>query len=383
MSRSTLAFLLLAVLFSASLPCRADSACEQARAIVAEVRAMYASGPVDHQRALHRLATARDLCSTLGDAWKYSYCAATALNDPKARIYKDRAIFNGVSDFECGGAAGARSPAPKPAPLPSYVREKFALVIGIGDFKDPQIPRLQFAAKDAEDLARVLQDPRYGRFKPENVILLTNAKATREKILNALQDLFLRVQEDDLVFMYVSSHGSQKQTDKGLMGIGYIVTYDTMVKNIWLESLDYQGFSQQTAVLKARRKVVFLDTCFSGQASMGSKGLSIEGVGVDRDTAQLFLSGEGTYVITSSKDNERSFESDSLKNSYFTYYLMEALKKGSEPPTVKEIFAYLAQRVPDAVAREKQSFQHPQMVPADGPGDVKVGVAPLSQAGAH
>lgn len=368
----------LMIVFLGSVPCRADSACAQAEAIVAEVREMYASGQPDHQRALRRLATARDLCSTLGDAWKYSYCAANALGDSKARFYKDRAIFNGVSNFDCGGAS--RPSVPEPAPLPSYVREKFALIIGIGDFKDLQISKLQFAAKDADDLARVLQDPRYGRFKPENVILLTNAKATRANILNALQDLFHKVQEDDLVFIYVSSHGSQKQTDKGLMGVGYIVTHDTSLKNIWLDSLDYESFSKNAALLKARRKVVFLDTCFSGQASAGSKALSIEGVGVDQATAKLFLSGEGTYVITSSKDNERSFESESLENSYFTYFLIEALKKGSEPPTVKEIFSYLTQKVPEAVAREKRSFQHPQMVPGDGPGDVRIGVIPRSQA---
>src|SRR5262245_4226857 len=150
MPRTRLALFALPMILSfGPVPCRADSACAQAQDIVAEVRAMYASGQPDHQRALRRLATARDLCSTLGEAWKYSYCAATALGDPKARFYKDRAVFNGVSDFDCGG--GAHAVAPKPAPLPSYVREKFALVIGIGTFKDPQIPHLQFAAKDARD----------------------------------------------------------------------------------------------------------------------------------------------------------------------------------------------------------------------------------------
>ncbi|HEY7214518.1 MAG TPA: hypothetical protein VIC28_07805, partial [Thermoanaerobaculia bacterium] len=109
--------LLPAILPFGAVPCRADSACAQAQEIVAEVRAMYASGQPDHQRALRRLATARDLCSTLGEAWKYSYCAATALGDPKARFYKDRAVFNGVSDFDCGGAT--QPAVAKPAPLPS------------------------------------------------------------------------------------------------------------------------------------------------------------------------------------------------------------------------------------------------------------------------
>lgn len=369
------ALLALVVAATTATAGQADAACAQAETIVAQVRALYEAGHPDHTQILRRLATARDLCPTLGAAWKYSYCSAAALNDPKARIYRDRAIFNGVANPEC--ALSNLAASPRPEPLPSYVREKYALVIGIGEFKDPAIPHLQFAAKDAEDLAAVLEDPRYGRFKPQNVTVLTNQRATRANILNALQDLFLKAQEDDLVFMYVSSHGSQKQTEKGLLGVGYIVTYDTMVKNIWVDALDYEGFSQKAAVLRARRKVIFLDTCFSGQASTGSKALSIEGVGVDPATARLFLSGEGTYVITSSKDNERSYESDALKNSYFTYYLMEALRRSEkEPLSVKQVFDLVAHQVPAAVAREKQSFQHPQIVPTEGPADVRIGVMP-------
>jgi uncharacterized caspase-like protein len=130
-------------------------------------------------------------------------------------------------------------------------------------------------------------------------------------------------------------------------------------------------------MIKARRKVTFLDTCFSGEASKrGEKALAIEGVGVDEGTAKMFLSGEGTFVITSSSANERSWESEKIQNSYFTYYLIDALKRAKEPPTIKEVFDYLSARVPAAVAREKQAPQHPQMQPADGPGDVRIGVVP-------
>src|SRR5436305_11030787 len=88
--------LLLMFLPFGALPCRAGSACAQAQAIVGEVRTMFASGQVDYQLALRKLATARDLCSTLREVWMSSYCVAAALNDHKARFYKDRAIFNGV-----------------------------------------------------------------------------------------------------------------------------------------------------------------------------------------------------------------------------------------------------------------------------------------------
>ncbi|HXO21549.1 MAG TPA: caspase family protein [Thermoanaerobaculia bacterium] len=364
------AFLLL---FTQSVVRAETTACNQARAIVDEVKTQLAGAHPDHISILKRLATARDLCSSLGEAWKYSYCSATSLGDlQKARFYKDQAIFNGVSQVECDDQRGAAASAA----LPSFVRQKYALVVGVGRFRDPSIPQLQFASKDAKDLAAVLTDSRFGHFNKDNVTLLTDDQATRANILNALQAILLSAHEDDLVFMYISSHGSPRQQERGLGGIGYIVTYDTSVKNIWLEAIEYEDFAKKAALIKARRKVVFLDTCYSGQTlKPGDKGLSIEGLGIEDKTAKMFLSGEGTYVITSSKDKEKSYESDGLRNSYFTYYLIDALKRG-EQPTIKEVFNYLARRVPDAVAQDKQAPQNPQMHPLDGAGDVRIGVIP-------
>ena len=196
-----------------------------------------------------------------------------------------------------------------------------------------------------------------------------------------MQDIFLKAQEDDLVFVYVSSHGSPHQDSHGLGGVGYIVTHDTALNSIWLDALDYEGFSRQVSLLKARRKVVFLDTCFSGQAPRpGEKALFLEPAGIDPQTARLFLSGEGTYVVTSSRATERSFESDTLRNSYFTHFLIQALQKEGEPTTIKEVFGLLKREVPAAVSRDKGQPQNPQMVPADGPGDLRIGVAPLATA---
>jgi hypothetical protein len=372
----SVAVMLAAAIILLALPLAAQSAgCNRARAIVDEVQAMYDQPQPDHRSILLKLRTAQQLCPTLGDAWRLAYCSAVATgDDQKARMYKDRALFNGVTDLACGAVGVADAPAP----LPSYVRQKYALVIGIGKFRDPNIRPLQFAAKDASDFRKLLIDPRSGNFSPENVTLLTDEGATRAAILNALQQIFLRAGEDDLVVTFVSSHGSPSAEESGLAGIGYIVTYDTSIETPWVDGLDYQDFAKKASKIKARRKVLFLDTCFSGQASKraGDKALFIEGLGVDEKTAKMFLSGEGSFIITSSRANERSWESDTIQNGYFTHYLLEAFRKGRETPTVKEIFDYLAAKVPDAVARDKQAAQHPQMQPATGPADVRIGVVP-------
>lgn len=376
-SKRTVPGLFLSLLLSCAPMSAQSAACNQAKDIVEEVKRLYASGIPDHAWLLRKLETARNLCPPLGEAWKYSYCSAVALGDEKkARIYKGRAVLNGVSDLSC--VAGGPLGQVEISPLPARVRDKFALVIGIGKFRDSGIQPLRFAAKDARDLAAVLTDPRYGRFKPENVTLLTDEKATRANVLNALQEIFEKAQEDDLVFLYVSSHGSPHQDERGLGGVGYIVTYDASLKNLWVDGLEYQGFSEKASLIRARRKVILLDTCYSGIASRsGAKALSIEAAGVDPRTARLFLSGEGTYVVTSSKASERSFESEDLQNSYFTYYLMQALQRQGEAPTIRDIFEVLTREVPKAVAKDKGASQHPQILPAEGKGDVRIGVIPL------
>lgn len=367
---------LLAILYAslgASVASAEGPACTQAKAIVEEVRQMYAQPQVDHRAALLKLQTARNLCSSLGDAWKLSFCSATALGDAnRARLYKERAIMNGVDDLECGAAVPA---AAAPAPL-SRVREKFALLVGVGDFKDPAIPKLRFPAKDAKDLAAALTDPQVGRFKPENVLLLTNAEASRTKILAALNQLILRAQEDDLVLIFMSSHGSPHQEGSGLGGVGYIVTYDAGLANMWDDALEYEDFSRKVALIRAKRKVLFLDTCFSGQAAgKGAKALIAEGPGIDETTAKMFLSGEGSFVITSSRATEKSYESARLQNGYFTYYLVKALRELPEP-TVKNLYTRLSQQVADAVASGEGQPQHPEIHPKKSQDDVNLAVIP-------
>lgn len=366
---------LLGLVLVAQQTAGAQSAgCARAHDLVEEIRRLYAAGGVDHAAILRRAKTATDLCPALGDAWSYAYCSAQALGDKRAVFYEKQAAFNGVSRLDCGGEAAAGAAAPEP--LTAFVRDKFALVVGIGRFKDPTIQPLQFSAKDGRDFAAILTDPRYGRFDPSHVTLLSDEQATRENILHALNEIALRAKEDDLVLLYFSSHGSPRQDGAGFGGVGYIVTYDTSAASLWLNALEYEDLSRKVAWIKARRKIALLDTCFSGQANPGAKALSPDARGIDPTTARRFLSGEGTFVITSSSPLERSFESEALRNGYFTHYLIEALKTGSEPPTVREVFDQLSRQVPAAVLEEKRAAQHPQLLPEDGRGDVRIGVSP-------
>lgn len=369
--------LVAATLLAIPAAAQESAGCRQARQIVAEVARLSAGGQPNHASLLNRLATARDLCPSLGDAWKYSACSAKALGqDAKARVYADRAVLNGVADLDCGAGGGA-SRQPALADL-GPIRDKYALVVGIGTFRDKNIPQLRYTAKDARDFHDFLVDPQGGRFDPDHVHLLVDENATREGILKALQSIFLSAREQDLVVIYVSSHGSPRQGELGLQGVGYIVTYDTNFERLFIDALAFQDFSEKISLIKARRKVTFLDTCYSGQAPRpGEKNLVLTPLGVSAETARLFTSSEGSYLITSSDAAEQSWESERLQNSFFTYHLLAALRQGEDPPTLKDVFADLKRKVASGVLKEKNARQNPQLHPATGPADLRIGAPPV------
>ena len=366
-------FALLLALGPFAIGAQADPGCNRAREMVAQVRTA-TSTPAEHRGRLTLLETARDLCPSLGEAWHLSSCSEAVLgNSARAEIYRKRAVLSGWPETNC--AAQDSSLALGSADDLGPVRRKFALVVGIGRFLDPAIESLRYTAKDARDFADFLVQE--ANFSGDSVKLLTDEQATRSGILRELNQLMLRSRADDLVVLYMSSHGSPYQESQGLGGVGYFVTHDTLLKDLWDKGLEFRDLAEKVSQIPARRVVTFLDSCFSGQAALapGAKQLVLEGSGLDVRTAESFLSGEGTYVVTSSAANQVSWESDELENSYFTYYLMESLR-GTEPPTLATAFSRLADRVQQAVATDKDAIQRPVLQPRDAPGDLKLGVIP-------
>lgn len=349
--------------------------CDQARTVAGEVAALYARGNPDHELILRKLAPSRDLCPSLGELWKYSYCSAKALGRlAEAEAFRGRAVFNGVEQLECFDL---------PKPLPTWVGEKYALLIGVGSFADPALPALSYSAKDARDLRAVLVDPEHGRFASENVYLLTDAEATRERILAALDAIMKRAREEDLVLLFASTHGLPTREGAGLGGIGYIATHDIAPDRPWERGLEFQDLSQALARMPARRRIAFLDTCYSGSLASrgeGSKDLLLESPGLsvsDEDLARL-TSSEGTFMVMSSEEQQVSWESDALRNGFFTYFLIEALRQGPEPPDLDRVFRHLQRQVADRVAAEKNARQIPRIFPEDGDLEsFRIGVEPL------
>jgi len=261
--------------------------------------------------------------------------------------------------------------------IPSYVRQKWALVVGVDRFQHSEIPALHLSAKDAQDFADVLVDPKVGRFPKQAVSVLVNENATVENIRTEINKIAINARPDDLVVLYFSTHGSpavmDAATDQGRTG--YIVAYNTDVNNLYATAFPMDELQRVVDLrFKAGRVITFLDTCYSGDAmehgTRASKGLW---VGIPEDSIARVAQGKGRVVIASSRSNEQSWECDKYKNSCFTHQLLEAIRQKDGLSTITDIYRQIQLEVPAVVMREKHASQNPVMRPENGKINIVIG----------
>ena len=249
------------------------------------------------------------------------------------------------------------------------IGDKWAVVIGVGKFADPQVPGLKYSAKDAKDFYDYLTDPNGGKFQKDHVKLLVNEDANKVNIMDMLGDSFLphAANPNDLVVIYLSTHGSPAGAD--IRGVNYVVAYDTQLRKLFATGIEMR---QLLRIIKERvhtnRILLVLDTCYSGAGGESHKGLSRTNV----DSHSL-AQGIGSLVISSSSPEQRSWESDVIKNSYFTRYLIDSLKQGGNIDTV---FNHMKTRVQQDVLKDKGEVQTPVMSGSFMGPQLQLNVAP-------
>jgi uncharacterized caspase-like protein len=336
--------------------------------------------------ALELLKHAVSVCPELGDAWYYRSLVEKHLGHVSLATYAlGKAQFNGSAALDQGlnplelstpasrGITAEAGSVPEPsAPVrPGPVQQKWALVVGIGNFTDSEIPRLNYTTADATSFAAALKDPAIGQFPADNVHVLTDEQATTKNIKEQLNWIARHAEANDLVVIYVATHGTPRTVDSA-GGANYLVTYDTeaysgaQFNEDALYATAYPMVELANAVatrMKALRTVVFLDTCYSGAAAGSGAPATTEKL-ANTGPSEAMLShmslGTGRIVMSASQNDEESLESNQLRHGYFTYYLLQALKNGKGMTPLSQVYSSVAQQVSQSVSAQG-SHQHPVM----------------------
>ena len=213
------------------------------------------------------------------------------------------------------------------APISSAEQKKtgntYAVVIGISDYQDKDIPDLRFADKDAEAFANFLRSNAGGNLDNDHLKLLLNEKATVAQFAIALDWLMEVVKEQDKVIIYFSGHGDVEK--KTITQPGYLLCWDAPAR-VYLAggALALPMFQDIITTLSTQNKakvVVITDACRSGKLAGSTVG------GSQITGANLAKQYANEIKILSCQPNEFSIEGEQWGGGRgaFSYHLIDAL----------------------------------------------------------
>jgi len=270
--------------------------------------------------------------------------------------------------------------------------EVWVVAIGVSQYRNPRYA-LRFAAKDAADLAQAFRrlDGRAGRARAVHVLQITDQAATRSGIRAAKQWL-AQAQRQDLAVVFAAGHGITDDSQNYFYG-----TWDIDADAPAAAGLPFEDFEDLLDGIAPMRKVLLVDTCFSGEidkdevvtvASAGdgtrvtmrqykaarnivllagtpsasaASSEPVESLALQQELFADLRRGTGAVVISSSSGNEYSLEGEQWRNGVFTYAVLQALaagradRDGDGVVTVSELQAY----VMEEVRRLTKEAQHP------------------------
>jgi hypothetical protein len=225
----------------------------------------------------------------------------------------------------------------RPGDIPT---KRFALVIGSNTGYQGRV-QLKYAVRDARTVAGVLSS--LGGVESNDIVLINDP--TLDQLSSGLDRFADMVTHNGPgrkeVVLYYSGHADERGIllGKDLLTYGKIKTYVDQ--------------------LPADVRIIVLDACSSGELTREKGGTMRPAFLFDASAAM-----NGHAYLTSSSENEGAQESDSLKGSIFTHYLVSGLRGGADANsdgkiTLDEAYQYAYHETLRRTENTYYGAQHP------------------------
>ena len=234
--------------------------------------------------------------------------------------------------------------------------QTYALLVGVSKYAKPELS-LQYADADADVFSKLLESPRLGGVPAQNILLLTNEKATTAAVRNGFQDfLKRRAGKNDTVIILIAGHGTVEVPGSKN---AFILTYDSDPQDLKSTALamdDLQSlFEEQLA--KVGRVLLFVDVCKAGTIG------TIHNTTVNSNVQQLGDIQGDLFGLLASRPREVSEEGPQFGGGHgvFSYFVIKGLEGAADENkdgivTADELIKYVSDQVPMATANK----QHPR-----------------------
>lgn len=267
---------------------------------------------------------------------------------------QDRGIRVGVEKSQAAQAASAQPVNT----LPSR-QKRYALVIGVDQYADPQVAGLAAASNDARLLADALV--RYAGFPADQVLLLTSNRSsdwqpTRGNILRKLSNLTGVVPQDGLLLFSFAGHGIERNNQAFLLPSDAQVSDDVnLLEQTAINVVQIKDWIRKTGVGQV---LLFLDACrndpSAGRASADNPLTRNYTKAFNFDWRNREVRAFATIYAT--EIGRRAYERRTPRHGYFTLALVEGLRGGAAngrgEVTLASLVEYLQSQVASQVRLE-------------------------------
>lgn len=219
---------------------------------------------------------------------------------------------------------------------------RYALVIG-NDTGDRDEAGLRYAEHDAEHFAATLVD--LGGFQPGDVIVLrgTDADAARAALISLNDRIRTAGATDSMLVVYYSGHADAEALHLG-------------ATNFALTQLE-----QLVRGSPAAFRLLVVDACRSGALTRVKGGKPVAAFPIALGDT---LAADGVVFWTASAASEEAQESDTIKGSFFSHFLVSGLAGPADADndgavTTAEAYEYARAATLRASSRTLAGIQHP------------------------
>ena len=255
---------------------------------------------------------------------------------------------------------------------------------GVSNYKDKKL-NLKFAHKDIQDLGGLFLKMK-GKFREIHINIFVNEEVTVENIKNA-KALLKNAKVDDTLVLFIAGHGAHDNDSEASY---YFLVHDVDLNNLSGTAANFDLIENIMHGIAPRNKLFLMDTCESGEVdsetqnqyyamakSRNIKARTTRALQVVRRKAKIdtrpylyqkdryiyndLLRRSGAIVFSSSRGSEFSYESEKIKNGYFTEEIIKAInsrktdKNNDGIVSTDELRDYVSKEVP----KYTNGMQHP------------------------
>src|SRR6266700_3571672 len=224
--------------------------------------------------------------------------------------------------------------------LDTLLGDRHALCIGIGQYNKLLNRDLRFAVSDAQEVAKILQDPVRGNFQ---VTLLTDpSEVTRSSLEEILEQTFNspNLKTEDLVLIYFSCHGGISGRGKHFYLLPSDARLDENGNPIKTTILTHYDLAKILEGTKVKNIIFILDACYSGGAAEAIQHLDLH-LDLNPDIS--------LFIIGAARHDQTAVQSSNVAHGLFTSCLLQAFEQKPRRNdgwiTISEIHSFISDEI--------------------------------------